>query len=160
MNATTPGRGSPSIPAPPSPGTTTGRRVAGSSADGRRWELLADSTRVAAVTSAGTVADAHVSERDDLVVVEFWANGTDLPHELCTELVRQAFTLPAVRGDRAVLVCVPRRNGEVIADARRHVRDARTRAAGVTCLMEGLVQAGAPGSGGDPEPPPEHVREG
>ena len=156
MTGSTPGQGSPSIPAPRPP-EPSARRVAGSAADGRRWELLADSTGVAAVTSAGTVADAHVSERDDQVVVEFWADGTDLPHELCAELVRQAFTHPAVRADRAVLVCVPRRNGEVIADARRHLRNARTRAAGVTCLMEGLVQVGTPEPGGAPA---EDVREG
>jgi len=160
MTGSTPRQGSPSIPAPRPPAAPTGHRVAGCSADGRRWELLADSTGVAAVTSAGTVADAHVSERDDRVVVEFWADGTDLPHELCAELVRQAFTQPAVRVDRAVLVCVPRRNGEVIADARRHVRDARTRAAGVTCLLEGPVQVGAPEPGGVPGHPVEDVREG
>jgi len=116
MTGTTPGQGSPSIPAPRAPAAPPPRRrVAGSAPDGR-WELLADSTGVAAVTSAGTVADAHVSERDDRVIVEFWADGTDLPHELCAELVRQAFTHPAVRADRAVLVCVPRRNGAVIAN--------------------------------------------
>jgi len=160
MTGTTPGQGSPSIPVPRSPEASSVRRVAGSAADGRRWELRADSTGVAAVTSAGTVADAHVSERGGQVVVEFWAAGTDLPHELCAELVRQAFSHPALRADRAVLVCVPRRNGEVIVDARRHVRNARTRAAGVTCLMEGLVQVGAPEPGGVPGHPVEDVREG
>ncbi|MGZ4483191.1 MAG: hypothetical protein ACXVX8_13310 [Blastococcus sp.] len=159
MTRTSPDPSSPSIPTPRSPAESTARRIPGHSADGRRWELLADSTGVAAVTPAGTVADAHVSERDDQVVVEFWADGTDLPHELSAELVRQAFTHPAVRADRPVLVCVPRRNGGVIADARRHVRDARTRAAGVTCLMEGLVQAGTPERGA-PADPVEQVREG
>jgi hypothetical protein len=139
MTESVPGPGTPSIPAPRAPGGPAGH-LSGRSADGRPWELLTDAAGIVARTPTGTVAEAHVSERDEQVVLEFWADETELPHELSAELVRQAFTHPAVQTNRPVLVCVPRRNGGVIADARRHVQGARTRAAGVTCLMEGRVQ--------------------
>jgi hypothetical protein len=109
------------------------------SADGRGWELLTDRTSVAAVTPRGTVGEAHVSERGGTVVVEFWVEGSGLPAELSTQLVTQAFSLPVVRPHRPVLVCVPRHDGAVLAEARRRVEDAWTRAAGVTCLLEGRI---------------------
>ena len=126
----------------------TGRRTSGRSADGRQWELLTDPSSVTAVTRRGTVAEAHVSERDEQVVVEFWADGPDLPTELSAQLVRQAFSLPAVRPRRRVLVCVPQHNGAVLAEARRRVEGAWTRTAGVTCLLEGRI-------GESPSAPPD-----
>ena len=63
----------------------------------------------------------------------------DLPAELGDQLVARAFALPAVRMHRPVLVCIPQRSCGLLARARRHVQDARTRAAGVTCLLEGQV---------------------
>ena len=115
------------------------RRTAGRAADGRTWELLSDDTSVTAVLPSGTVAEAHVSETDERVVVEFWAEPTDLPRELGEALVARTFSLPAVRPRRPVMVCVPQRQGAVLAQARRYVRDPRVRSAGVTCLLEGVV---------------------
>lgn len=123
------------------PSGTPGRRTAAG-----QWELVTDSTGVTAVTPAGAIAEARVSERDEQVVVEFWADPADLPRDLCVRLVTQAFSLPAVRPHRPVLVCAPRRSGAVLAHARRRVQGARTRAAGVTCLIEGRVGAAAPDS--------------
>ena len=80
-----------------------------------------------------------MSERNGQVVVEFWVEGPGLPAELSAQLVTQAFGLPAVRPHRPVLVCVPRHDGAVLAEARRRVVNASTRAAGVTCLLEGRV---------------------
>jgi hypothetical protein len=80
-----------------------------------------------------------VSERDEQVVVEFWADGPDLPAELGIQLVSHAFSLPALRPHRPVLVCVPQYNGAVLAEARRRVDGAWTRTAGVTCLLEGRI---------------------
>ena len=130
----------PDMPLPSFP-----RRIPGSSADGRHWDLLTAPGSVTAVTAAGTVGEAHVCVRDERVVVELWADEPGLPAELSEALVTQAFALPAVRPHRPVLVCVPQRDGEVLAQARRHVEDARSRAAGVTCLIEGRV--GEPASG-------------
>jgi hypothetical protein len=113
--------------------------VPGCSADGRRWQLRTTPTSVAAITSAGTVAEAHVSERAGRLIIEFWADGPGLPAELSAHLVAQAFSLPAVGAHCPVLVCVPRRAGELLAHARRHVQGARTRAAGVTCMVEGRI---------------------
>jgi hypothetical protein len=123
-----------SIPVPAFP-----RRLPGRAADGRRWELLTARQSVTAVTAAGTVAEAHVSERADVVVLEFWTDTTGLPAELPAQLVDATFTLPAVRPHRPVVVCVPQRDGNLLAQARRRVADARTRSAGVTCLIEGRV---------------------
>ena len=80
-----------------------------------------------------------MSERDEQVVVEFWVEGPGLPAELSAELVRYAFLLPAIRPHRPVLVCVPRHDGAVLAEAQRRVEGAWTRAAGVTCLLEGRI---------------------
>jgi hypothetical protein len=88
----------------------------------------------------GTVAEARASEPDERVVLEFWAEPTDLPGDLADALVVQAFSLPAVRPRRPVVVCVPQRQGLVLARARRFVTDARVRSAGVTCLLEGRVR--------------------
>ena len=113
--------------------------VTGVAADGRRWELRAAPDRITAVTSTGTIGEAHVTDRGDRVVVELWSAEPGVPSELTTQLVTAAFTSPAVRPERPVLVCIPRHDGGLLAEARRHVRDAQTRAAGVNCLLEGYV---------------------
>lgn len=137
--AVPPSRPITSIPVPRDGTAGLPRRTTGHCADGRPWNLRTDATSVTATTTAGTVAEAHVSERADLVVVEFWADPVDLPSTLGARLVDEAFALPAVRPDRPVLVCVSRRDGAVLEEARRHVADAHARAAGVTCLIEGRV---------------------
>ena len=118
--------------------------VTGVAADGRRWELRAASDEVTAVTTGGTIGEAHVTDRGDRVVVEFWSAEAGVPSELRVQLVTAAFTSPAVRPERPVLVCIPRHDGGLLEEVRRHVRDARTRAAGVTCLLEGYVGNGTP----------------
>ncbi|WP_147332068.1 hypothetical protein [Geodermatophilus marinus] len=111
---------------------------------GTPWELHSGPSRVTAVTPAGTVAEARVTEQDEQVVVEFWADEPGLPAELGEQLVTRAFALPAVRPHHPVLVCVPRHSGTVLDQARRRVQDPRTRVAGVTCLVEGRVGGPAP----------------
>jgi hypothetical protein len=109
------------------------------------------------VTPQGTVAEARVSERDEQVVVEFWADAPGLPAELSDQLVAQAFALPPVRAHRPVLVCVPRYDGAVLAEARRHVEGGWTRMAGVTCMLEGRVgerSSASSGSDSDGSPKP------
>jgi hypothetical protein len=93
------------------------------------------------VTTAGTVAEAHVSEPDERVVVELWSGSPDLPPELTADLVARAFALPAIRPRRPVLVCLPRRDAALLEAAHRYVRAAWTRAAGTTCLIEGRIGA-------------------
>jgi hypothetical protein len=106
------------------------------------WQLLADDTSVVVVSSGGTVAEARVSEPDERVVVEFWVDPFGLPGEVTAQLVEHAFTRPAMRPRRPVLVCVPKRDGAVLAHAQRYVAAAAVRPAGVTCLIEGQVGAG------------------
>jgi hypothetical protein len=120
------------------------RPIPGDPAGNPWWQLLSDDTSVTAVTAAGTVAEARVSEPDERVVIELWAGTGDLAPEAAAALVARAFALPAVRPRRPVLVCVPRRDVAVLAQAHRHVRDDWTRAAGATSLIEGLVDADPP----------------
>jgi hypothetical protein len=122
----------PAAPPRPTPGDPAG---------GPSWHLLSDDTSVSAVTAGGTVAEARVSESDERVVIELWAGVGDLAPEVAVEFVARAFALPAVRPQRPVLVCVPRRDVAVLTQAHRHVRDGWTRAAGSTALIEGLVDA-------------------
>jgi hypothetical protein len=119
------------------------------------WELSSDDVTVTARTPAGPVAEARVSESGERVVVEFWAQPPALPRELAADLVARAFALPAVRPRRPVLLCVPRCDGELLLQARRFVQRAEVRAAGTTCLIEGIVGAVRPsGPGSLPRPRP------
>jgi hypothetical protein len=122
--------------------------VPGSSADGRRWDLLADRNGVCVVTASGTVAEARVSTLDTSVVVELWVAG-DLPEELRLQLVALAFDHPAVRPARAIVVTAPRGDGVCLEAARRRMVGPVVRAAGSTCLVEGLV-AGSLATAGTP----------
>jgi hypothetical protein len=108
-----------------------------------RWQLLVDESSVRVVSAGGTLAEARVSEPDERVVIEFWVDPSGLPAEVTAQLVEQAFTRPAVRPRRPILVCVPKRDGAVLAGAHRFVSDAVVRPAGVTCLIEGHVGLGA-----------------
>lgn len=140
------GTASPAARRPPSaePLPTSPRCVSGSCTDGRWWKVLTAADAVTAIMSTGTVGEARVSERGEQVVVELWADEPGVPAEVSAQLVTQAFAAPAVRQHRPVLVCVPRRDGALLAQAHLRVRDARTRAAGVTCLIEGHVSAAPP----------------
>jgi hypothetical protein len=111
---------------------------------GRRWHLLSGPTGVTATTATGPVAGAQVSERDDEVLVDFWADTLDAPGSLRAHLVEQVFAHPALRMHRPVVVCVPRGDITVIAEARRHLSGARTWVAGATCLIRGDVRDDGP----------------
>jgi hypothetical protein len=130
----------PSLALAPAP--LPGSRQQGSIApDDRVWQLLADDTSVTVVSSAATLAEARVCEPDERVVIEFWVDPSGLPGDAIAQLVTQAFARPAVRPRRPVLVCVAKRDGAVLTHAHRHVADAVVRPAGVTCLIEGHVNA-------------------
>lgn len=124
------------------------RTTVGLVADGRPWELRRETDRATAVMAGRPVGEARVSERGDLVVIELWVEEAGVPAEVPAGLVTWVFARPQVRPPRPVLVCVPRHDGGLLALARRRVRDARTRAAGGTCLVEGYVA----GPGGVPGP--------
>jgi len=130
-------------------GTTAPATRHGVAADGREWELLCAADAITAVTARGTIGEAHVSERGEQVVVELWADVPGVPTELTAQLVTEAFRTAAAREHRPVVVCVPRRDGNLLEQALSHVRDARTRAAGVTCLIEGYVAEDAVTGDGD-----------
>jgi hypothetical protein len=81
----------------------------------------------------------QVRDRDHRLMLEFWTASPALPVELRRELVRQAFTHPAVRPGREVLACTPTGDSEVLTAVRDRVSGARSRVAGATCLVEGTV---------------------
>jgi hypothetical protein len=118
--------------------------VPGRAADGRSWELVTDAAGITAVMGAATVAEAHVWERDQEITIELWVDGADLPGALSVQLVAQAFAHPAVRAHRPVLLCIPRREGALLQQVLRRVDEARTRAAGMTCLVEGTIREDPP----------------
>lgn len=117
--------------------------VAVSGPNPRRWDLIIERDAVAAVTGSETIAEVHIWERDELVILEFWVDGVDAPLALSVELVEQVFAHPAVQAHDPVLACVPRHRRELLEQACRHIEDARTRGAGMTCLIEGRVRNAA-----------------
>ena len=126
------------------PMATFPRRMRRRAADGRLWELLTSRSGVAVMTEAGRLAEAHVADESDRVVVDFWADSTDLPADIGAQLVSQAFAHPAVRAHRQILVALPRGESNVLEQVRAHLDDAQARVAGVTCLVEGHVREGVP----------------
>ena len=112
--------------------------------DGRSWSLLAGPSGVTVASPTATIAEAHVWERDGTVMIEFWVDGADLPDELSEQLVEQAFANTKVTPRRPVLLCIPRRDGGLLQHALGRVDAAHTRAAGMTCLVEGEVGSPSP----------------
>jgi hypothetical protein len=60
---------------------------------------------------------------------------------MVTRLVGEAFAHPAVRPERPILVTLPRGDSAVLEQVHAHLHGARSRVAGVTCLVEGRVRA-------------------
>lgn len=120
------------------------RRVPGRAPDGRRWEVFTSTSGISVEMAAATVAEAHVWERQDDITIEFWVDGADLPDTLSAELVGQAFAHPSVHAHRPILVCLPRRDGALLQHVLGHLDDPCTRAAGMTCLIEGTVREDPP----------------
>ena len=111
--------------------------------EGPRWELVVDSRTVAVRSDAGTVAEAHIWERDGRVFLEFWIDGADVPAALGVDLVDRAFAHPAVPVHAEVLACLPRRDVGLLDETCRHIENASTRTTGMTHLVEGRVRGGA-----------------
>lgn len=122
------------------------RRALGQFPDGRAWEVTADGVGATVLMAGRPVAEAHLWRRGEDLAIEFWVDGQDLPDEVSARLVAAAFADPAVRDHQPVLICVPRRDGGLLGHVHRHLDDARTRAAGMTCLVEGTVRKDAAGS--------------
>ena len=150
-------RPAPQNPAPTRSGTTRAapgvplpRRTCGRFPDGRVWEVTADDEGAAVRMAGRTVAEAHLWCRGEELTMEFWIDGQDLPGQVGAQLVAAAFAEPAVHDRQPVLICLPRRDGGLLEHVRSHVDGARTRAAGMSCLVEGTVCKAVPGG---PVPP-------
>jgi|SRR4051794_9859609 hypothetical protein len=139
----TPTRPEPNDAAAAEPIATFPRRIRGCAGDGRPWELLTSRTGVTVETASGRLAEAQVAEEAERVVVDFWADTIGLPADIGARLVGQAFAHPAVRAHRPILVTLPRGESAVLEQVRTHLDGARSRVAGVTCLVEGRVRGGA-----------------
>ena len=123
------------------PLATFPRRIRGRSGDGRSWELLTSRTGVAVVGETGPFAEAQVAEETDRVVVDIHTETLGVPADIVSRLVGEAFAHPAVRAQRPILVTLPRGDSAVLHEVEGHVDGARSRVAGVTCLIEGRVRA-------------------
>jgi hypothetical protein len=116
------------------------RRKALTVPDPRRWRLVTGPGAVAALADSKTVAEAHIWQKDGLVILEFWIDSIDLPRGLSADLVEQTFAHPDVHANRNALACVPVRGGGLVELAFRHIEDARTQIVGMTCLIEGRIR--------------------
>lgn len=141
---------SPHGAAPTGPSVPVPRRTCGRFPDGRPWEVTADGAGAAVLLGGRTVAEAHLWVRDEELTIEFWVDGQDLPGQVSAQLVAATFAEPAVHDHQSVLICLPRRDGGLLEHVRSHVDGARTRAAGMSCLVEGTVCKAAPSG---PVPP-------
>ena len=135
------GRSSSNVVLDHDPMATFPRRIRGRAGDGRSWELLTSRTGVAVVGEAGRLAEVRVGDEGERVVVDFRASLSGLPADIGARLVGEAFAHPAVRADRPILVSLPRGESTVLEEVRTRLVGARSRVAGVTCLVEGTVRA-------------------
>jgi hypothetical protein len=122
------------------PLATFPRRIRERGDDGRPVELLTSRTGVAVVGEGGRLAEAQVAEEPDRVVVDIRPELFGLPADVVARLVEETFAHPAVRAERPVLVTLPRGESAVLEEVRAHLDGARSRVAGVTCLVEGTVR--------------------
>src|SRR5215212_915215 len=119
------------------PMATFPRRLRGRDGDGHSWELLTSRTGIAVMGATGRLAEAEVAEEPDRVVLDIRAELPGLPPEIVARLVGQAFAHPAVRAERPILFTLPRGESAVLEEVQAHLHGARSRVAGVTCLVEG-----------------------
>ena len=134
------GRTEPDVAADHDPMATFPRRIRGRARDGRSWELLTSRSGVAVMGEVGRLAEVQVAEERDRVVLDIWAEAPGLPDDLGVRLVGQAFAHPALWAERPILVTLPRGESAVLEEVRAHLDGARSRVAGVTCLVEGTVR--------------------
>lgn len=66
---------------------------------------------------------------------------THAPARARRELMEKAFRLPALRRPRRISVSIPLGEPDLLASVAKHLDELRSRAAGVTCLIEGVVTA-------------------
>jgi hypothetical protein len=111
----------------------------------RRFRLEVDRTGVVMRAGTGPLAEAHVAEDADRLVVNLWAE-PGVPDDVRAHLLQEVFALPVVREHRPVLVALPRGESTVLEWVRDHLEGARSRVAGATCLVEGRVRGATPSS--------------
>ena len=97
-------------------------------------------SHVAVVGEGGQLARARVHDEGTGVRIDFEVPTAPVPPRLEAELVHAVFELGALRARRPLLATVPSGASQVLEDVRRHVADCRTRVAGSTCLVQGVVR--------------------
>lgn len=94
------------------------------------------------------VATATVVDEGADVTLCIEINDSHAPAGARRELVEKTFSLPAFRHPSRVRVAMPIGEPDLISSLVRYLDDVHSRAAGVTCLIEGVV-AGEGGSHDD-----------
>lgn len=85
------------------------------------------------------VATATVVEDGNDVTLRIEINDAHAPWRTRRELMDKAFMLPALQQPRRIRVAIPLGEPDLIHDLATHLDEIRARAAGVTCLIEGVV---------------------
>ncbi len=85
------------------------------------------------------VASAVVIEDGADVDLRVEINDSHAPARVRRELIDKTFSLPALQRPQRIRVTIPLGESELLTSVAHHLDEVRARAAGVTCLIEGVV---------------------
>jgi hypothetical protein len=87
-----------------------------------------------------TVVSVDVDDRPDGIGLRFNVPRSHLPMSARRELVEATFDLPQLRAAHEVKVALPLGDAELLEHLQEHLVIADSRAAGATCLIEGVAR--------------------
>jgi hypothetical protein len=102
----------------------------------------APSRRIYVSTDSEQVAGAEVTAGSSCVDVHFHVRGGHVPAKVRADLVDTVFELPEVGPQRLLQASVPLGDAELLDALRRRCSSMDTRAAGATCLVDGVLAPG------------------
>jgi hypothetical protein len=100
-------------------------------------------SRVLVETEGRQVAAADVIEDGPVVRLAFGVDRGHLPVQVRHRLVDAVFELPVMRTGRAVQAAIPLGDVDLLGGIRAHCQHMEARAAGSTCLVDGVVDIAA-----------------
>lgn len=101
--------------------------------------MSATVTREQVRVQGAPVATATVVDDGANVTLCIEINDSHAPARARRELMERTFLLPAFQHPRRVRVAIPIGEPDLINSLAGYLEDVRSRAAGVTCLIEGVV---------------------
>lgn len=92
-------------------------------------------------TEGRMAGNVLVLKQDDVLLIDFTVAHGHLPAAIRRDLVERAFRLPEFNlTHQRVLVVIPLGDVDLLQDLQARLCDARTRAAGATCLIEATIR--------------------